>query len=112
MAKQPHLCPDEYPWIQDSGRVKCLLNHPDYRDSELSNLIVQPRTMVASHAMVMADRATGVDDRFASGRLGLLPLLDRVSLLGARDGEVQRGAGWIDMRHVTQDHGWRPLLGQ
>ena len=69
----------------------------------------QPRLVVAADGVVVGDRRAGRDHRVGGRGLGRRPLGERVvdgraGLLGG-DGEVERGAGLVDVRDVAEHQG-------
>ena len=69
--------------------------------AELADLVAEVGRVVAADRVVVGDRAAGGDDRARGRVLGRAPLGDRIGLLAAEHGEVQRRAGGIQVRDVA-----------
>src|SRR5436190_16839295 len=84
---------DENAGVENSRRIEGPLRRRQCFGEEIGPLRVVPRSVVATHRVVMRDRATGREHRVACRRLDLRPLRELAAASCRReDGEVRRGA--------------------
>src|SRR5215211_1974167 len=87
--------------VHDPGGVEALLRGPQHLDAERAGLRGEPLAVVAADRVMVRDRAAVRQDRLRGRRLGGAPLGERVLLLACQEGEVERGARPVQVRHMA-----------
>jgi hypothetical protein len=83
--------------VEHAGGVELVLEGAEDADADGADLAGEPGLVVLADGVVVGDRGAVVDDRVGGCRLGTHPLRDRVVGLLRGDGEVERGAGLVDV---------------
>src|SRR5215211_4193763 len=91
----------QLPRVHDPGGVEALLRGPQHLDAERAGLRGEPLAVVAADRVMVRDRAAVRQDRLRGRRLGGAPLGERVLLLACQEGEVERGARPVQVRHMA-----------
>src|SRR3954447_5406475 len=98
--------------IHDPGGIERAFRAPQRGREGLGALAVVPRAMVATHGVVVRDRAAGARHGLGRRRLYRVPLLELGSAPRRREhGEVRRRAVGVDVRQPAGDAARAALVG-
>ena len=87
--------------VEDSGPGRGLLTARSTATPKVAHPSGHPWSVVGANRVVVGDGAAVGDDRVAGGDFGGMPLLRDIATLPGDHGEVQRGAGGVDVGDGT-----------